>query len=98
MSLSGGHTVMQFVYVEFDRNWQIGSIGQWGKGYNAISDGASVTVVAEDATGSKTTYWYKMKKGAEVWTSANHNIIFIPGVCEKATKGDYSKCGKLSSK
>lgn len=98
MSQNDGLTAMQFVYVEFDQNWQSGNIGQWGKEYHAFSDGALITVVAEDATGTKTTYWYKMKKGAEVWTSANHNIIFIPGVCEKAKKGDNSSCGKLSLK
>lgn len=94
MSQSGGQTAMEFVYVEFDQSWQVGFFGQWGQGYTSINDGASVMVVAEDATGTKTTYWYKLKKGVQVWVSANHNIIFIPGVCEKAARGDNSKCGK----
>ena len=98
MSQTGGQTAMQFVYVEFDQNWQIGNIGEWGKEYRAIKDGASITVVAEDTTGNKTTYWYKLSNGVVVWTSANHNIIFIPGLCVKAMKGDNSTCGKLSLK
>ena len=94
MSQSGGLTAMQFVYVEFDHNWQLGNLGMWGHGYTASIDGASIMVVAEDATGTKTTYVYKLKKGEQVWVSSNHNIIFIPGVCDKAARGDNSKCGK----
>ena len=75
MSATDSHTVMKFVHVQFDENWQTGNIGEWGKEYRAIKDGAYITLLAED----KNTYWYKLNNGAVVWVSANHNIIFVPG-------------------
>lgn len=90
-----GQTVMQFTYIEFDDNWS----RQFADNYKyALGDNASVLVVAEGSTGTKTTYWYKVRKDDHVWiggSNGNENLVYIPSKCFRAQHGDYSSCGRL---
>jgi hypothetical protein len=90
-----GQTVMQFTYIEFDDNWS----RQFADNYKyALRDDASLLVVAEDSTGTKTIYWYTVKKDDHVWiggSDGNENLVYIPSICTRAQHGDYSSCGRL---
>lgn len=86
---------MQFTYIEFDDNWS----RQFLDNYKlAINDGASLVVVAEGATGGKSTYWFSVRKDEHVWiggTDGNENLVYIPSRCIRAQPGDQSSCGRL---
>jgi hypothetical protein len=83
------HTAMEFTFVEFDNNWTSGGTVQ----YFATTT-AQVIVVAEGATGTKTTYWFKVPKGAVVWITYTENLIFIPAKCVRRAPGDLTSCGR----
>ena len=83
------HTVMTFVFIEFDQNWQRGGTVQ----YIAITN-ANLIVVAEDATGMKTTYWFKVNKNEIVYVSYEENFVFIPARCVRKGRGDATTCGR----
>lgn len=82
------HTVMTFVFVEFDKNWSRAGTVQ----YTAQSD-AQLIVVAEGATGVKTTYWFRVKKNEVVLVSFSANVVYIPARCAKRAAGDKTTCG-----
>jgi hypothetical protein len=70
------HTVMTFVFIEFDQNWQRGGTVQ----YIAITN-ANLIVVAEDATGMKTTYWFKVNKNEIVtFLTKKTSSLYLPDV------------------
>jgi hypothetical protein len=80
---------MTFVFIEFDQNWQRGGTVQ----YIAITN-AKLIVVAEDATGMNTTYWFQVNKNEIVYVSYSENLVFIPARCLRKGLGDGTKCGR----
>ncbi len=82
------HTVLTFVFIEFDTNWDRSGTVQ----YLAKAD-AQLIVVAEGATGVKTTYWFKVAKGGIVLVSYSTNVAYIPARCAKRAPGDKTTCG-----
>ena len=82
------HTALTFVFIESDQNWQRGGTVQ----YIALTD-AKLIVVAEDATGMKTTYWFKVNKNEIVYVSYDENLVFIPARCVRKGAGDRTTCG-----
>ncbi|MDH3234911.1 MAG: hypothetical protein OEQ29_15430 [Alphaproteobacteria bacterium] len=83
------HTALEFTFIEFDKNWTRAGTVQ----YIATST-AQVIVVAEGATGVKTTYWFKVPKNEIVLVSYNTNVAYIPAKCVKKTGGDKTRCQK----
>ena len=84
-------TVMEFTYAQFDDNWNKPSAY---REYVSTQDGAKLTVVAEDNTGAKTTYFFQLRKDAWVQFSKSENLVFIPDRCLKKADGDLTKCGE----
>ncbi len=82
------HTVLTFVFIEFDKNWNRAGTVQ----YIAQTD-AQLIVVAETATGVKTTYWFTVSKNDIVLVSFNTNVAYIPARCSKRARGDRTTCG-----
>lgn len=84
------HTVLEFTYIEFQGDWSRAPwmIFAW---YKADAAG-EVIAVAEGATGAKTTYWYKIPQGDEVWVSYSENLAYIPQRCVRREEGDQTRC------
>lgn len=82
------HTAMQFTFAEFDKNFTRSGTVQ----YTATAP-AQLIVVAEGATGVKTTYWFRIPKGEIVLVSFSANMIYIPARCAKREAGDKTDCG-----
>jgi len=59
--------------------------------YTANADN-EVLVVAEGATGTKTTYWFKIPTGGEVWVSYSENLVYLPERCVSRGEGDQTRC------
>jgi hypothetical protein len=81
---------MQFTYIEFDDNWSRQSADNYKC---AVSDGASLLVVAESSTGTKIIYWYTVKNDEHVWiggANGNANLACIPSKCVRAKRGDFA--------
>jgi hypothetical protein len=85
-------TVLEFKFIEFAKNWNYVVFDNMG--YEAQDDPSLLLVVAEDFTGAKTTYWFKLPKASIVQVSKQHNLVYIPGRCYKKEKGDATQCGK----
>jgi hypothetical protein len=83
-------TIIQFTYIEFDKNWdQVpGGLYFW---YTASAD-AQLLVLRDDPTGLKTTYTFKLAKGAMVEVSWNVNLVYIAARCTKSASGDKTAC------
>jgi hypothetical protein len=71
--ISMTHTVLQFILIEFDKNWtRAGTVL-----YTAI-DKAQLVVVAEGVTGVKDTYLFEVARGEVVLVSWAANLVYIP--------------------
>jgi len=71
-------------------------LGQWsryaltlGVGYQAAKAG-QLLVVTEDENAAKTTYWFQLKQGHEVWVI--EDVVHIPALCIKSAPGDQARC------
>jgi hypothetical protein len=84
----GSHTVLVFVKMQF--------LGQWARfsltqqiGYDVTKAG-QLMVVTEDENAAKTTYWFKLDRGHEVWVI--EDVVHIPAICIKSAPGDQIRC------
>jgi len=84
----GSHTVLVFVKMQF--------LGQWSRfsgaqqiAYNVEKTG-QLMVVTEDENAAKTTYWFRLERGHEVW--AVEDVVHIPAICIKSAPGDQIRC------
>ena len=84
---TGPQTVLVFKHIQF-----LGSWTRWS-GVNLIgytpNRSAQLLVVAEDATGAKTTYWFKVTN-EDVWVI--EDVVHIPAICFRSAPGDRTKC------
>jgi hypothetical protein len=81
------HTVLQFTFIEFDKNWtRAGTVL-----YTAI-DRAQLVVVVEGVTGVKNTYLFEVARGEVVLVSWTTNLVYIPAKCVKKEPGDKTGC------
>jgi hypothetical protein len=48
-------------------------------------------VVTEDENAAKTTHWFKLATGHEVWVL--EDVVHIPAIRIKSDPGDRIKCG-----
>ena len=84
----GSHTVLVFVKMQF--------LGQWSRFALTLGIGYQVTragqllVVTEDENAAKTTYWFRLSDGHEVWVT--DEVVHIPAVCVKSAPGDQVRC------
>lgn len=85
---TGSHTVLVFVKVQFQGQWSRFSLVQT-LGYDVVK-GGQLLVVTEDENAAKTTFWFTLQSGHEVWIT--DDIIHIPALCLKSAPGDYTKC------
>jgi predicted Ser/Thr protein kinase len=53
--------------------------------YKPTSSGQQVLVVAEGATGIKTTYTFKVD--SDVYVSYTHNVVLLPSQCVQMVRG-----------
>ena len=83
------HTVLQFTFIEFDKNWTRAGTVQY-----IAADKAQLIVVAEGATGVKETYWFQVAKDEVVLVSWDTNLVYIPAKCVRKEPGDKTVCGK----
>jgi hypothetical protein len=60
--------------------------------YTALAADAQLLVLREGSTGLKTTYTFKLAKGAMVEVSWNANLVYIPARCTKSASGDKTAC------
>lgn len=84
----GSHTVLVFVKLQF--------LGQWSRfsgpdmvAYQTAKPGQMV-VVTEDENAAKTTYWFNLAAGHEVWV--DEDVVHIPAICLKSAPGDQTRC------
>jgi hypothetical protein len=83
------HTVLQFLLIEFDKNWtRAGTVL-----YTAI-DKAQLVVVIEGVTGVKDTYLFEVPRGEVVLVSWAANLVYIPAKCLKKEPGDKTVYGQ----
>lgn len=84
------HAALEFTTIEFQGDW---SRAPWMSfaAYTANVDG-DVVAVAEGATGTKTTYWYKIPQGEMVWVSFSENLAYLPERCARREEGDQTRC------
>jgi hypothetical protein len=92
------HTVLEFTFAEFDKNLvrtflAFTSGSDRTVNYTATRT-AQLIVVAEDRTGVKTTYWFKIPTGEVVLVSNGENLIYIPAKCSRKAPGDLTSCGR----
>jgi hypothetical protein len=84
---TGPQTVLVFKHIQFLGNWTRWS-GVSLIGYTA-NRSAQLLVVAEDETGAKTTYWFKVTN-QDVWVI--EDVAHIPAICLRSVPGDHTKC------
>jgi hypothetical protein len=72
--------------------------GQWSRfslvqqiGYD-VNKGGLLLVVTEDENAAKTTYWFKLATGHEVWVL--EDVVHIPAICIRSVPGDQIRCGR----
>ena len=75
----GAHTVLVFVKMQFQGQWSRFSLMQQ-------------MVVTEDENAAKTTYWFKLATGHEVWVL--EDVVHIPAICIRSVPGDQIRCGR----
>jgi hypothetical protein len=77
------HTVLQFILIEFDKNWtRAGSV------LYTATDKAQLVVVVEGVTGVKETYLFEVARGEVVLVSWDTNLVYIPAKWVKREPGD----------
>ena len=89
----GPFTVIVFKHMQFDANWTKPVF--WiddNFPYTAKSNGASLIVVEEGATGVMMTYWFKLQKDQVVQVCRGDNLVFIPALCVQKKPGDLTSC------
>jgi hypothetical protein len=59
-------------------------------GYTPNREGINLLVVAEDEQAVKTTHWFKVPRGVDVWI--DRNVIHIPALCVRRATGDNTRC------
>lgn len=84
----GSHTVLVFVKLQF--------LGQWSRFSAAqaisyqVAKAGQLLVVTEDENAAKTTYWFRLNEGHEVWVI--EDVVHIPALCQKSAPGDQARC------
>jgi hypothetical protein len=53
---------------------------------------AQLVVVAEIATGTSVTYWFKLRANDEVFVSYSDSQVHIPAMCLRSAPGNQIKC------
>jgi hypothetical protein len=87
---TGEHTILEFIRVQCLGDWARWS-GTQMIGYTPHKDG-QVVVVTQDNQGAKTTYWFKVRSGKDVWVQEYLSIIHVPAICSKSASGDKAGC------
>jgi hypothetical protein len=85
----GSHTVLVFVKLQFLGQWTRWSSSSDFIGYTS-GKAAQLLVVTEDTSAAKTTYWFKLAPGHDVWV--DDDVVHIPALCLKSAGGDQSRC------
>jgi len=83
------HTVLQFMLIEFDKNWT-----RAGTVLYTATDKAQLVVVVEGVTGVKDTYLFEVARGEVVLVSWDTNLVYIPAKCVKREPGDKTAYGQ----
>jgi hypothetical protein len=85
----GSHTVLVYVKLQF--------LGQWSRFsgaaqivYQVAAKAGQLLVVTEDENSAKTTYWFNLLSGHEVWVIEDE--VHIPALCVRSAEGDQTKC------
>jgi hypothetical protein len=86
---TGSHTVLVFVKLQFLQQWSRFS-GAEGITYTVTGKASELLVVTEDENAVKTTYWFILNEGHEVWVI--DDVAHIPALCVKSAKGDQARC------
>ncbi|HUK53340.1 MAG TPA: hypothetical protein VL099_08635 [Candidatus Binatia bacterium] len=89
MLATGSHTVLVFVRLQFQDDWTRWS-GVNQIGYTANAKSNQLLVVVEDTNAAKTTYFFNVGQGEDVWVE--RNVVHIPAICVKSAPGDEVKC------
>jgi hypothetical protein len=88
-----------------DRGWSTHGIGVCEDGIPgamvAVQPGAAnwydvnksglLLVVTDDENAAKTTYWFKLATGHEIWVL--EDVVHIPAICLKSAPEDQIRCG-----
>jgi hypothetical protein len=83
------HTVLQFTFIEFDKNWT-----RTGTVLYTATEKAQLVVVVEGVTGIKETYLFEVARGEVVLVSGDTNLVYIPAKCVKKEPGDKTVYGQ----
>jgi len=86
---TGSHTVLVFVKLQFLQQWSRFN-GAEGITYSVTSKSGELLVVTEDENSAKTTYWFLLEQGHEVWVI--DDVVHVPAVCVRSEPGDDAKC------
>ncbi len=85
----GSHTVLVYVKLQV--------LGQWMRLngaaqiiYQVNAKLGQLLVVTEDENSAKTTYWFSLQAGHEVWVTGDE--VHIPALCIKSAEGDQTRC------
>jgi hypothetical protein len=91
--MAGPYQAIKFVMVDFDRNWDRTMLvtGYANIRYTATRRGAQLAVVFEGATGTMTTFRYRLAAGQEVLVV--DQVVHVPGRCQRAERGNTVRCG-----
>jgi hypothetical protein len=89
MIATGSHTVLVFVKLRFLEQWSRFK-GAEGITYTLAAKAGELLVVTEDEHAAKTTYWFILNEGREVWVL--DDVAHIPALGIKSAKGDQAKC------
>jgi len=89
MLATGPQTTLVFVHLQFQGSWTRWS-GVSQIGYTGNGAANKLLVVAEDENAAKTTYWFVVKKGDDVWVE--RNVVHVPAICTQSQPGDQGKC------
>jgi hypothetical protein len=77
------------VKLQFLEQWSRLS-GAEGITYTVSGKTGELLVVTEDENAAKTTYWFILHEGHEVWVI--DGVVHIPALCVKSAKGGQAKC------
>jgi len=85
----GSHTVLVFVKLHFLGQWTRWSGASDTIGYTS-GRSAQLLVVTEDESAAKTTYWFRLAAGHDVWV--DDDVVHVPAICFKSAPGDQARC------
>jgi hypothetical protein len=86
---TGSQTVLVYVKLQFLQQWSRFN-GAEGITYSVTGKAGELLVVTEDENAAKTTYWFTLQEGHEVWVVGD--VAHIPAICSKSAPGDDAKC------